>query len=145
MSFSSDYPEQSEEGFVPDSFSDKKRNEQEENPVDLDEAVREFGDLAFVEELMGKLRDDIDGRLSKIHDALESGNFDILAREAHAIKGGAMTLEAAPLAAAAKALEQAGDGKCRNDAVSAFEKLQAEVRRFRDFIASRNSAKGNGS
>ncbi|MCE5251229.1 hypothetical protein LLG96_13515, partial [bacterium] len=62
MSFSSDYPEQSEEGFVPDSFSDKKRDEREENPVDLDEAVKEFGDLAFVEELMGKLRDDIDGR-----------------------------------------------------------------------------------
>ena len=128
-----------------DSFSDERRDEQEEMPIDLDEAVREFGDLAFVEDLMCRLRDDINGRLSKMKEALEIGDFGILAREAHAIKGGSMTLEAAPLAAAAKALEQAGDGKCRADAVSAFEKLQAEVRRFRDFIASRDRAKGKGA
>ena len=145
MTLPSNDPGLPEDEHVTDSFPDEKKNEREEMPVDLDEAVREFGDLAFVEDLMRRLRDDIDGRLSKMKDALDNGDFGILAREAHAVKGGSMTLEAAPLAAAAKALEQAGDGKCRADAVSAFEKLQAEVRRFGDFIASRDRAKGRGA
>jgi chemotaxis protein histidine kinase CheA len=67
---------------------------------------------------------------------MNTGALDIIAREAHAAKGAASTLEAGPLAHAAKALELAAVLCDKGQLQAAFDSKNYEFGKLRAFIQS---------
>lgn len=76
-----------------------------DSPMDLSTAVDEFGSQKMVLEVVDQLIQNIDRQVCVMSDALVKSDFDMLRSESHAIKGGAGTIEAHPLAALAKKIE----------------------------------------
>ncbi len=74
-------------------------------PMDLHTAVEEFGDRPLVFEVANELLSNAQQQLQIMEEALKNGDLDRLRKEAHAVKGGAWTIEARPLGDLAEALE----------------------------------------
>jgi CheY-like chemotaxis protein/HPt (histidine-containing phosphotransfer) domain-containing protein len=108
-----------------------------EPPIDFATAVEEFGDEATVRQVLGTFLDIVKGQLTTLDDALARRDSDVLRREAHSIKGGAATLEARPLAAAAAMVETlAAEGR--------FDAIGAHLATLAAAYAQLRSAAGDG-
>ncbi|HSO20317.1 MAG TPA: response regulator [Desulfosarcina sp.] len=107
-----------------------------EPPVmDTATAVAEFGDRGTVKTVAGQLIANIERQLSTIRDAVAAGDRERVRREAHAIKGGAATLEAAALSRAAARLEKLSTDGSMEKLDAGTGDLESHFFRFRDFIS----------
>jgi two-component system sensor histidine kinase/response regulator len=98
-------------------------------------AVDEFGDADTVKIVAHQLIDNVTNQLTTIRSAIDDGDRECIRKEAHAIKGGAATMEAVALSAAAAHLEKI----CPNGNPGALEtgygELQSQFNRFREIIS----------
>jgi histidine phosphotransfer protein HptB len=90
----------------------------------IDEATfRELQETAgteFVAELVDTFLEEAPGMLAALRQARAAGGIDASRRAAHSLKSNSLTFGAAPLAAAARALELGGIGS--EDAIDALQR-----------------------
>ncbi|BBO70612.1 hybrid sensor histidine kinase/response regulator [Desulfosarcina alkanivorans] len=110
--------------------------------MDIATAVDEFGDAETVKIVARQLVENVDRQLQTIRDAIARGDRDHIRKEAHAIKGGAATMEAAALSGAASHLETISPEGPAAALDAGFGDLEAQFYRFREFVSQ---WKGNGS
>ena len=103
-------------------------------PLDFEVAIREFETEEVLQEVISNFIKTVEEHIPKMKEALEKNKLDILQREAHALKGGASTLEACPLARAAKDLEKKCKLKERDDLEYSLNQLVTEFERLKDFL-----------
>jgi signal transduction histidine kinase/CheY-like chemotaxis protein/HPt (histidine-containing phosphotransfer) domain-containing protein len=122
-----DRPSPAEPSATPAPISDRV--------MDTETAVDEFGDAETVKLVAKQLIDNVEEQLRTIRESIVRQDRERIRREAHAIKGGAATMEAVALSRAAAHLEQLspdGSEKSLNAGCSAIED---QFSRFRDFIS----------
>ena len=108
---------------------------QEDAPLDLEEAVREFGgNRELVVTVIGKFLDKAEGQIQALNDALDQQDRETLRKEAHKIRGGAANLTAMPLARAAEGLEKIAPSGSFAEAAEQVARLKQEFDRLRQFI-----------
>jgi two-component system sensor histidine kinase/response regulator len=103
--------------------------------MDVVTAVEEFGDADTVKIVARQLIDHVDGQLQIIRDAITVGDRDRIRREAHAIKGGAATMEAAALSNAAARLENLSPDGPMEELGTGLGILENQYFRFREFVS----------
>ena len=103
--------------------------------MDTETVVDEFGDAETVKIVAQKLIANVEGQLKAVRQSIDKLDRDGVRREAHAIKGGAATMEAIALSRTAAHLEQISrKGTIEALAVGCRE-LENQYARFRNFIA----------
>ncbi|MBN1491792.1 MAG: PAS domain S-box protein [Phycisphaerae bacterium] len=107
-----------------------------DTPIDYRVAIDEFGSPETVDLVVNQFLETLDRQLGVLRQAIEAGDADRARKEAHAIKGGAGTLEARPLAEVASRMEKMGtEGRLDvlavvlDEMVSEFDRLKAYVER----------------
>jgi len=104
------------------------------SPLDLDRALKEFeNDRQLLEEVMVEFVGTVRGRLAVIGQAIESGDADVIFREAHAIQGGAANLTACRLSKAAQTLETIGKSGVLDGGRQALDELAVEFVRLDEY------------
>ncbi|MEH0020464.1 MAG: response regulator [Desulfobacter sp.] len=104
-------------------------------PMDLDKALAEFDhDTAFLKEVVDEFIAEVVSQIADIRDALSQEDFERVARQGHAVKGGAANLRAGDLARVAKGLETAakqqdldGARQWNRKLAKAFERLRSHI------------------
>ncbi len=97
-------------------------------PIDMPRALEEFeNDEDFLTEILDEFIKNVDTQLAMIRSAVKTGDFNVIEKQGHAIKGGAANLTALDLSRAAFEVEKAGKKQdldhCRksiNQMASAF-------------------------
>ncbi len=82
-----------------------------------------------------QLIDNVDGQLQAIRESIANGNRERIRREAHAIKGGAATMEAMALSRAAARLEKISSEGPVDALGTNFGELENQFYRFREFVS----------
>ena len=103
-------------------------------PLDWESALYEFGEPEIVREVVEQLMQSIPGYFEVIHNALQQGDFEEIQRRAHAIKGGAATVEAKPLSAVAAELEEQCKQAAPKEVVAIVERLTAAFETFKQYV-----------
>jgi signal transduction histidine kinase/CheY-like chemotaxis protein/HPt (histidine-containing phosphotransfer) domain-containing protein len=103
--------------------------------MDVATAVEEFGDVETVKVVADQLIELVSGQLEVIRKSISSENREGIRKEAHAIKGGAATMEATSLSAAAAHLEERVLDATVEDIRSDFNELKKQYYHFKDFVA----------
>lgn len=103
--------------------------------MDIATALEEFGDAETVKTIARQLIENAGGQLKRIQAFLEKEDREAIRKEAHAIKGGAATMEAPALSEAAFALETLSTAGPMDELEIGFEKLKSQFYRFRDFVS----------
>ena len=103
-------------------------------PIDFEAAAREFGGPEIVTAVLTQFLANADEQLATLRDALEQGERDTLRRTAHALKGGAATLEAQPLADRAARLETASAAAALAELRTMVGETDAELGRLREYV-----------
>jgi CheY-like chemotaxis protein len=103
--------------------------------MDTVTAVEEFGDATTVKTIAGRLIENIDRQMGTIRESIAEEDRQRVRREAHAIKGGAATMEAAALSAAAARLEKHSAHGSTAKLNAAAGDLEDQFRRFKAFIS----------
>ncbi len=79
-------------------------------PIDLDRALSEFmGEKAVLRDLLKEFTEKVRSQITAIQQAAGRLDYQVVAKEAHSIKGGAANLTADKMAAIAAGLEKAAD------------------------------------
>jgi PAS domain S-box-containing protein len=103
-------------------------------PADFEQALDRFsGDRDFMKELFLEFMAGLPNRLREIRAALNENDPNRLGRLAHNLKGVTLNFNAAPLAAAALAIEQLSTREELTDAPRLVDNLDAEAGRLADF------------
>jgi two-component system sensor histidine kinase/response regulator len=121
--------------LLPDPTPVPTTGEAGDGVMDTATAIEEFGDAAAVRTIAGRLIENIDRQLRIIRQSIAGGDRQRLRREAHAIKGGAATIEAAVLSAAAERLEKHSLHGSISELEAAAGDLENQYHRFRSFIS----------
>jgi CheY-like chemotaxis protein/HPt (histidine-containing phosphotransfer) domain-containing protein len=96
-----------------------------DEPMDYQRAVDEFeGDVELLDEVVRGFLENLRRQISVMEEALAVGDAQILAEQAHAVKGGAASLLAEDLARAARELEVMGRSGELADGGPALERLR---------------------
>jgi len=103
--------------------------------MDVATAVDEFGDAETVKTVADQLIELVTDQLQVIRQSISAADRERIRREAHAIKGGAATMEAAALSAAAARLEERVLDATLGDIRADFNELKNQFYRFREFIS----------
>ena len=112
-----------------------KSTETEIVVMDTATAVDEFGDGDTVKMVAGQLIDNVTGQLLTIREAIANLDREHIRKESHAIKGGAATLEAAPLSNAAAELEKISLEAKPGELSAAYHDLENQFFLFREFVS----------
>ena len=106
-------------------------------PINYHQAIAEFdNDPDFLMEVLSGFLKRVDQQIHTIRAAIADGNADLLAKEAHAIKGGAANLTADALAGAAARLEVTGKSGRLTRAADIVSTLDRERIRLHAFAAA---------
>jgi CheY-like chemotaxis protein len=99
-------------------------------------AVDEFGSAEVVNRLIRQFVSRVEEQITVMRDALAAGEAEVLRRESHAIKGGAGTLVAMPLADAARRLESLSSdtGPDSQELQTALGGLEDELARLKEAV-----------
>lgn len=109
-------------------------------PMDWAQAVDEFeGDEPLLREVLDGFLSNVRKQVDTIRAALEDGDVDLVAREAHSIKGGAANLTANDLSQAAYELEKLGKSGKLEDGHSLLDKMENEFFILEIFAYDRES------
>jgi HPt (histidine-containing phosphotransfer) domain-containing protein len=73
------------------------------NEATLADVVAIGGDM--LEEIIALFADDVPGRIARLHEAFDARVADAIRREAHGLKGGALSIGAARMASICQAIE----------------------------------------
>lgn len=104
-------------------------------PLDLEEAVREFGgNRELVNTVIGKFLDKAESQIQLLKEALEKQDSETLRKEAHKIRGGASNLTAMQLAMAAERLEKLARSGKLDEAAEQLAELEKEFNRLKQFV-----------
>lgn len=104
-------------------------------PLDFKRTLEEFdGDMDLLMTVIETFMEDVEGQIVSIYNAKSGGDFEIICREAHAIKGGAGNLAAEDLSQIAFELEEAGRSGSLTGCGEALERLKGEFHRLRDYV-----------
>ena len=103
--------------------------------MDTATAVDEFGDADTVQMVADQLVDNVTVQLATIHAALDEDDRERMRKEAHAIKGGAATMEAGLLSSAAAHLETISPSESQAEIAEAIRELENQFNRFREFLS----------
>ncbi|MBI5896302.1 MAG: response regulator, partial [Desulfobacterales bacterium] len=103
-------------------------------PLDWDSALYEFGEPEIVREVVEQLMQSVPGYFDEIRNALHQGDFEEIKRRAHAIKGGAATVEAKPLSAVAAELEEQCKRPVPKEVAAIVERLTAAYETFKQYV-----------
>lgn len=90
---------------APASKETPKEKSSDIPPLDFEVAISEFGDPDMVKAIVEQFLDNVAVQIDILNEAIAEKDFELIRKEAHAIKGGAATLEAVPLSSKAKELE----------------------------------------
>ena len=96
----------------------------------------EFGSADILHIAAQRFLEEAPERLARIRQSLTDGDPRMAQREAHALKGGAATLEAAPLAQAAADLEDFCRENANERLMQAAQRVDMETERLRAFAQS---------
>jgi HPt (histidine-containing phosphotransfer) domain-containing protein len=108
--------------------------------MDYARALREFeNDEIFLREVIQGFLDAVDGQLRILDRALADGDAGTVAREAHAIKGGAANLTADGLAAIARELESMGRRGFLETGPETLAGLEREHGRLKAYVEERET------
>ncbi len=102
--------------------------------MDTVTAVDEFGDAETVIVVARQLIENIDAQLPIIRKSMDQRDRERIRKEAHAIKGGAATLEAAALSKAAALLENHSPSGTMEELNEQIVDLTDQFQRFKEFI-----------
>jgi HPt (histidine-containing phosphotransfer) domain-containing protein len=105
-------------------------------PLDLETAVYEFGDRQTVQTVVTELLASVAGQVTDIQRALPEADWARIRGIAHAIKGGAATVEARPLAAAAAALENHCRRESPDDVPLHVQRLETALQTLKQHVAA---------
>ena len=112
--------------------------------MDFDLIETEFGSVDTVREVLAEYVEDVQARIGVVRNALDEGDFDTVQREAHALKGGALTLAAAGLADASQQLEESAREGRSGDAAAALDVIDREFASVRRATEERYEGLGGG-
>ncbi|MBN1840944.1 MAG: response regulator [Deltaproteobacteria bacterium] len=120
------------------SFPDENDNTSPKDvmPIDYDVASEEFGDMDILNEVVAQFIEKVETQIQDMREALSEQDIEVLRRNAHAIKGGAATLEAKPLASIAEQIESLCKSNDLKTIPSALDKVLTEFDRLRTYVAS---------
>jgi HPt (histidine-containing phosphotransfer) domain-containing protein len=103
--------------------------------VNYAQALKEFGNEADVlADVLTGFVSDAKQQIKKVRNAVVYGDTDMIASEAHSMKGGSSNLTATFLADAAAALEAAAKSGSLTQTASRIDALEAEVQRMAQFV-----------
>ena len=105
-------------------------------PIDYNVALEEFGDMDIVNEVVAHFIEKVQTQIQDMREALTQQDIDGLRRDAHAIKGGAGTLEAKPLAREAEQMESLCKSNDLKAIPSALDNVVTEFDRLRTYVES---------
>jgi len=105
-------------------------------PIDLKTAIQEFGDEKVVWDVLGQFLINVESQIREMKEALTAGQTDIVRRQSHAIKGGASTLTAWPLAEQARELERSCATQPPPDLIPILDNLAREFDRLKEHTAA---------
>lgn len=103
-------------------------NENDRPPLDLDTALEEFGSNEVLIEIVEQFLSNVKDQIIEMHTFFNLKDFSTLEKEAHAIKGGAGSIEAHRLYEAAQHLEEVC--KIQDDTDDINDAFQALVEEF---------------
>ncbi len=104
---------------------------------DREELLEEYeDDTETLAHMIGIFDRDYSERLPKLRAAVESGDWDTVMNEAHALKGGLGNFFADDSYATAQQLESAGKEGGAADATEILQTLEAEIQAFRKDIGT---------
>jgi PAS domain S-box-containing protein len=105
-------------------MSETPQDRKNSNPVNIEQALdRCGGDIEFLKEMLQEFMSLSKSQLDKMMEAVNSGNGDELARQAHSMKGASATLGAEAVSHAALELELCGKQQQLETAGPVLEKL----------------------
>jgi len=103
--------------------------------MDIATALEEFGDAQTVRTIARQLIENAGEQLERIQTSIENEDREAIRKEAHAIKGGAATMEAPALSEAAFCLETLSTEGPMDELEIGFKNLKRQFNRFRDFVS----------
>ena len=107
-------------------------------PMDFDKAIEEFeGDEEFLMEVLEGFLDNVRAQIGTIHQAISSGDAEVVRKEAHSIKGGAANLTADELSRIALELENIGKSGLLEGGTEVLERLEREFHRLEVYAKDR--------
>ncbi len=107
-------------------------------PMDFDKAIEEFeGDEEFLMEVLEGFLDNVRAQIGTIHQAISSGDAEVVRKEAHSIKGGAANLTADELSRIAFKLENIGKSGLLEGGTEVLERLEREFHRLEVYAKDR--------
>jgi len=125
-------PKRNEKNDASDDGAGIRKQMIKDDPMNVDIALEEFEDINILLRIVSQFQVTVSKQIQSMEDALKKGKTDLIQKEAHAIKGGASTLEALPLSKTAKALEDVckkneaeNVGVLLNELKHEFKRLQA--------------------
>lgn len=89
--------------------------------------------------------ENIERQIGIIGEALTTDNFETIRKESHSLKGGAATLEAAPLSRAAKLMEDLAKEQDTETLEAAFEEFKQQYQRFRQYTTEQTKKYDSGA
>lgn len=108
-------------------------------PLNYPKALNEFeGDEDFLKEVIAGFTENVDQKLPAIEAAIDINDYETVAKEAHAIKGGAANLCAMVVSAKAHDLELMGKQKELANAKDALSELNGAFIDLKAFIETMN-------
>ena len=112
-----------------------KRQQRIQPPLDLTRAIREFmGQKKLLFGVLTEFTKITAFRIETLQGAVKSNDFDVIASEAHALKGGAANLTADKLAALASGLEKAAIAHDAEMTGLLLDKLTRELDYWKDYL-----------
>jgi HPt (histidine-containing phosphotransfer) domain-containing protein len=106
--------------------------------MDFDRAVEEFeGDEEFLLYVLSEFLKECRAHLESIRKALREGDAGGVARDAHAVKGGAANLTANDLAGAALDLEKLGKSGAAPGGEGLLARFERELLRLELYVAGK--------
>ncbi len=105
------------------------------SPMDLETAINEFGDRPLVLEVANELLSNARRQASIMRDALGEKESEPIRKEAHAVKGGAWTLEARPLGDLAEEIEHLGRNNELAPIGPLLDRFDLELDRLEAFLS----------
>jgi len=112
------------------------RPNQSAEPMDFEKALGEFeGDRPFLMEVLGGFISNVKGQITTMKKAISDGDHEVLAREAHSIKGGAANLCAPALSQIASQLETTGNSGTVAGGAEVMDRIEGELLRLEKYAA----------
>jgi CheY-like chemotaxis protein/HPt (histidine-containing phosphotransfer) domain-containing protein len=110
-------------------------SEETQFPLNLDRAIQEFmGKKEILYAVLHEFIINAKIRIASIHQAVKGFDYDLIASEAHGLKGGAANLTADKLAGLAADLEEAGAARQPDLSAELADKLEQEFYNLEKYI-----------